>query len=89
MQCIGIHYYAMETNPRPGSGPGKGTKRARGALPTLPETNQTSGGENHVQVRCRGAELEPPVRTPHTVYVKPVAKRVFSHLRCPKLEGAR
>ena len=76
IQCIGIHCYAMDTNPRPGSGQGKGTKRARGGLITIPATNQISGGENHVQLRClrrRTGAARP--YAPHRLREEPVPHR--------------
>ena len=62
----------VDTVPCPGcGGPGTGTNGSGGAFTTMPTKRS-----NHPEVRTMpscvacGAELEPPVRVPHTVYVK-------------------
>ena len=71
IQCIGVHCIPVNTISRPGGGPGKMTKRVRWRF------HYNSGNiRNHPEVKATpsciacGAELEPPVRVPHTVYVK-------------------
>ena len=70
IQCIGIHCIPLGTNPRPGAVPDK-AQRGAGGFHYNP-----GKAANHPEVRTMpnciacGAELEPPVRAPHTVYVK-------------------
>ena len=70
IQCIGIHCMPLGTSPRPGALPGQ-TQRGAGGFHYNPVN-----AINHPEVRTMpsciacGAQLEPPVRVPHTVYVK-------------------
>ena len=74
IQCIGIHCIPMQFIPGHGAvqhPPGEKDQRVPGCF------HYNSGNAtNHPEVRTMpscvacGAELEPPVRTPHTVYVK-------------------
>ena len=74
IQCIGIHCIPMQFIPGPGAVP----MPARGKDQRVPGCFHYNSGNatNHPEVRTMpscvacGAELEPPVRTPHTVYVK-------------------
>ena len=79
MQCIEIHCIPMDGKPMAGTPP-----RSAGHVATVKEDDQPSqvaqynagNQSDHQEVRTMascvacGAELEPPVRTPHTVYVK-------------------
>ena len=57
-----------------GNGLGKTTNESGGAFTRIPDNS--GNATNHLEVRTMlicvagGAELEPPVRVPHTVYVK-------------------
>ena len=57
-----------------GNGLGKTTNESGGAFTTTPDNS--GNATNHLEVRTMlscvagGAQLEPPVRIPHTVYVK-------------------
>ena len=68
--AIGIHCTPLGTGPLCGTVPGK-TRRGAGGVHYNPVKDI-----NHPEVRTMaqcvacGAELEPPVRAPHTVYVK-------------------
>ena len=77
MQCIGIHSIPMDSNrllSAEGNGLGKTTNESGGAFTTTPDNS--GNATNHLAVRTMlscvagGAQLEPPVRAPHTVYVK-------------------
>ena len=70
IQCIGIHCVPLGTGPRPGAVPGK-TQRGAGGFHYNPvnATNHPEVGTMPSCIAC-GAQLEPPVRVPHAVYVK-------------------
>ena len=70
-QYIGVHYITVDTIRWPGGGPGKRTNESGGAFTAIP-AKQSNHPEVRTMPRCvaGGAELEPPVRIPHTVYVK-------------------
>ena len=59
-----------------GNGLGKTTNESGGAFTTTPDNS--GNATNHLEVRTMlscvagGAQLEPPVRAPHTVYVKKI-----------------
>ena len=67
---IGIHCIPLATTPRPGALPGQ-AQRGRDGFHYNP-VNAINHMEVRTMPRCVacGAELEPPVRAPHTVYVK-------------------
>ena len=70
MQCIGFHCIPLTTSPPHGVVPGKTQSGATGFHYNT--VNATNYPEVRIMSKCIacGDELEPPVRAPHTVYVK-------------------
>ena len=70
LQCNGIYCKPLDTTPPHGAVPGW-AKRGPVGFHYNP-VNATNHPEVEIMPKCAacGAELEPPVRTPHTVYVK-------------------
>ena len=70
IQCIGFHCMPLGASPWPSVVPDK-TQRGAGGFHYNP-VNATNHPEVRTMPSCIacGAELEPPVRAPHTVYVK-------------------
>ena len=72
---IGIQYIPLGTSPRPDARPGK-AQRGTGRFhynagnETMPATSLITEAITMAQCAYCGAELKPPVRAPHTVYVK-------------------
>ena len=77
MHCYPFHSIPMDSNrllSAEGNGLGKTGSESGGAFTTTPDNS--GNATNHLEVRTMlscvagGAQLEPPVRAPHTVYVK-------------------
>ena len=77
MHCYPFHSIPMDSNrllSAEGNGLGKTTNESGGAFTTTPDNS--GNATNHLEVRTMlscvagGAQLEPPLRAPHTVYVK-------------------
>ena len=77
MHCYPFHSIPMDSNrllSAEGNGLGKTTNESGGAFTTIPDNS--GNATNHLEVRTMlscvagGAQLEPPVHAPHTVYVK-------------------
>ena len=70
IQFIGLHCNAIGTSPRPGTVPDK-TRKGSGGFHYNPfnATNQPEVSTMRNCIAC-GAELAPPARAAHTVYVK-------------------
>ena len=74
MHCIPIHSIPMDSNrllSAEGNGSGKTTNESGGCSLQLRQLTQTTR-EVRTMLSCvaGGAQLEPPVRAPHTVHVK-------------------
>ena len=77
MQCIEIHCIPMAGKPMAGTPPrSAGATAKEDDQPSQVVHHNAGNVTNHPEVRTMatcvacGAELEPPVRAPHTVYVK-------------------
>ena len=77
MQCIEIHCIPMAGKPMAGTPPrSAGATAKEDDEPSQVVHHNAGNVTNHPEVRTMascvacGAELEPPVRAPHTVYVK-------------------
>ena len=95
VDCYPFHSIPMDSNrllSAEGNGLGKTTNESGGAFTTTPDN--AGNATNHLEVRTMlscvagGAQLEPPVHAPHTVYVKtPLPHRRPELLSPPHHQG--